>query len=99
MEKDIKSKEVLIFLKTIPKWKVSTYKLIWEKFSLHPRAIAQIMKNNKNPLEYPCYKVISHSWKISWYSGDWWIEEKIKKLKNDWIKIINGKIDEFYYYF
>lgn len=98
MEKDITSKKVLSFLQTIPKWKVSTYKLIWEKFGLHPRAIAQIMKNNKNPLIFPCYKVISHSWKISWYSGDWWIEEKIKKLNKDWVVFIDWKISKSYYY-
>lgn len=93
-----KFQEILSFLQKIPKWKVSTYKLIWEKFWVHPRAVAQIMRYNKDPIKFPCYKVIAHSWKISWYSTNWWIQEKIEKLKNDWIEIKNWKIEKFYFY-
>lgn len=92
------TQQILSFLQTIPKWKVSTYKLIWEKFSIHSRAVAQVMRYNKNPEIYPCYKVISHSWKISWYNTIRWVEEKIEKLEKDWIEIINWKIDKSYYY-
>lgn len=90
--------KILHFLQTIPKGKVSTYKLIWDKFWVHPRAVAQVMRYNKNPDIYPCYKVIAHSWKISWYNTSRWVEEKIEKLEKDGIEIINGKIDKKYYF-
>lgn len=93
-----KTLQILTFLQTIPKGKVSTYKLIADKFGCHPRAIASIMRYNKKPDIYPCYKVIAHSWKISWYNTARGVEEKIEKLENDWIEIINGMIDEKYYF-
>jgi len=86
--------EVLEYLKTIPKSKVTTYKNIALKFWIHPRAVASIMRWNKFPEIYPCYKVISSSWKISWYNTERWVEEKVEKLKCDWIEIINWKIDK-----
>ena len=88
--------EVLKYLKTIEKWKVTTYKNIWKKFGIHPRAVAIIMKYNKEPEIYPCYKVISSSWKISCYSWIGCVEEKIKRLDRDWIKIVNWKVKEEY---
>lgn len=93
-----KTLQVLSFLQIIPKWKVSTYKLIWDKFLVHPRTVSSIMKQNKNPLVYPCYKVIANDWKISGYNTIWWVTEKIQKLEKDWIEVINGKIDKKYFY-
>lgn len=92
------SKKVLNYLQDIPVWKVSTYKILADKFKVHPRTIASIMKYNKEPYIFPCYKVISHDWKLSWYNTPRGIEEKIEKLKNDGIEIKNGKIDKKYFY-
>ena len=86
--------QVLEYLQTIPKGKVTTYKNIWKKFGIHPRAVAMIMKHNKKPEIYPCYKVIATSGKISGYNTAKWVSEKIEKLQNDGIEIIDGKIDE-----
>lgn len=86
--------EVLKYLQTIPKGKVTTYKNIAEKFWLHPRAIASIMKYNKDPIKFPCYKVISSSWKISGYNTKRWVSEKIEKLICDWIEIKDWKISK-----
>lgn len=86
MNTEIK-KQVLEYLLKIPKGKVSTYKKIWEKFSLHPRTIASIMKTNEEPEIYPCYKVISSNWNISWYSGEDWVSGKIKRLESEWIEV------------
>lgn len=91
------SQQILSFLQTIPKAKVSTYKLIWDKFWVHPRTVASVMRQNQEPWIYPCYKVIAHSWKISWYTPEWWVSEKIKKLEKDWIEIINWKVDKKYF--
>lgn len=101
-KKTLKTKElrekVLEYLLTIPVWKVSTYKILAEKFKVHPRTIASIMKYNKEPSIYPCYKVIASDGKLSGYNTLGWVEEKIEKLQNDRIEIINGKIDRKYFY-
>ena len=81
---------ILDYLLTIPKWKVTTYKNIWIIFSCHPRKVSQ----TKFPEIYPCYKVIASSWKISWYNTERWIVEKIEKLKNDGIEVVNWVIDQ-----
>lgn len=86
--------KVLNYLLLIPKWKVTTYKNLAIKFDTHPRTIASIMKNNKEPYKFPCYKVVFSSWLIWWYNTERWIEEKIEKLKNDWISLINWKIPQ-----
>jgi len=87
-------KKVLESLLKIPKGKVTTYKNLALKFDSHPRAIAQIMRSNKQPIDYPCYKVIASSWKISGYNTKRGVEEKIEKLQADGIKIVDGKIRE-----
>ena len=94
VNKDIKN-QVLEYLKTIPKTKVTTYKNLSQKFQLHSRTIASIMKQNQNQDIFPCYKVIMNDGSLGWYNL--WIDEKIKKLKNDWIEIINDKIDKKYF--
>ena len=84
--------KVLEYLLTIPKWKVTTYKNIGKIFWIHPRKVAMIMKYNKEPEKFPCYKVVSFDGKISWYTTENWIPEKILKLQKDGIKIENWKI-------
>lgn len=92
---DIKQ-QILEELQNIPKGKVTTYKNLATKFDVHPRKIAQTMKYNSEPDVYPCYKVIASSWKIWWYSWTGWIWGKIWKIKEDWIEIIDWKIDSKY---
>ena len=90
-------KKILKYLCEIPKWKITSYKNIAIKFDVHPRKIASVMKYNKNPITYPCYKVLADSWKISWYNTDRWVEEKIEKLQADWIEIKNWQVDKKYF--
>lgn len=90
--------QILSFLQTIPKGKVSTYKLIASKFGTHPRAVASVMRFNKDPIKYPCYKVVANDGKISWYNTERWVEEKIEKLEKDGIEIINGKVLKKYFF-
>lgn len=92
------SQKVLEYILTIPAWKVTTYKILAEKFKVHPRTIASIMKYNKEPSIYPCYKVIASDGKLSGYNSVRWVQEKIEKLEKDHIKIIDGKIDTKYFY-
>lgn len=89
-------KNIYIFLQKIPKGKVVSYKQIWELFSIHPRTVAKILSRNINQDTYPCYKVVNSNWKINWYNL--WVENKINKLKSDWIIIKNWKIDSKYFW-
>ena len=93
-----KKQDILEYLQKIPKGKVMTYKSLADVFEVHPRKIAMTMKYNKYPDVYPCYKIISSSWELGWYSGEWKVDGKIQRLKNDGIKIENGKIDKKYFF-
>ena len=55
------------------------------------------MKYNKDPIKYPCYKVLASSWKISGYNTDRWVPEKIEKLLVDGIKIENNIVEKKYF--
>ncbi len=81
---------VLEYLLTLPRNKVTTYKALAEKFNTHPRAIATYMRTNKEYNKYPCYKVISSDFGLSGYILG--IPEKEKRLRNDGVSIIDGKV-------
>jgi len=93
---DIISQRILEALLDIPKGKVMTYKTLAYKFWVHPRKVAMTMKYNSYPDIYPCYKVISHSGKISGYSGENWVNGKILRLQADGIEVRDGIIDKKY---
>jgi len=103
----------LKLLRKIPKGKVTTYGALAKAFNntaearsaslrLSPRAVGQIMRNNKEPGKYPCYKVIKSDGSVGGYCGKTSgkeVNEKIRKLEKDGILVKNGKIDEKYFYF
>ncbi len=93
---DSVSQDILRALQDIPTGKVMTYKTMADKFWVHPRKVAMTMKYNPRPDLYPCYKIISHSGKISGYSGDGGVQSKQEKLEAEGIEIIDGKIDAKY---
>ena len=92
MKKEELNMKILESLLEIPKGKVTTYKNLAKIFEVHPRKIAQTMKNNLEPEKYPCYKVIAANWKMGWYSWKWGIWWKINMIKADWIEIKDWKI-------
>jgi len=89
--------QILQYLQTIPEWKVVSYKFLWEKFWVHPRKIASVMRYNKDPITYPCYKVLWFDGKISGYNTKKGVSEKIEKLISDGIKISQNKVDKKYF--
>jgi alkylated DNA nucleotide flippase Atl1 len=92
---DIKQ-DILEYLLWIPKWKVMTYKTLADVFWVHPRKVAMTLKYNDAPGYFPCYKVISHSWKVWWYNSWEWENTKIKMLRADGIEVIDGKVSREY---
>lgn len=93
---DTVAQDILEFLQTIPKGRVATYKYIAKRFYVHPRKVAAVMKYNKHPDIYPCYKVIAASGKLSGYSWYNWVQSKIEMLEADGIEIIDGTIEQKY---
>ncbi|NDK10300.1 MGMT family protein [Candidatus Gracilibacteria bacterium] len=88
--------DILEELQRIPVGKVMTYKTMADKFKVHPRKVAMVMKHNEFPDIYPCYKVISHSGKLGGYSGKNGIHGKVQRLRDDGIEVVDGKIDPKY---
>lgn len=86
------------FLATIPEWKVVTYKIIADKFGIHPRYAARILSKNHDWDTFPCYKVVHHDGKLWGYTHPLWVAEKVRRLEKDWIEIINSKVDKKYFW-
>lgn len=88
------SQRIFDFLRKIPKDRVVTYKFLAQKFDIHPRAVAHILRSNTQQNIYPCYKVICSDGSIGWYNLG--IQQKIDKLTKDNIPIENQKIEPQY---
>ncbi len=76
----------------IPEGMVTTYKDIATALGdpSAARWIARILSENRDP-EVPCYKVVMSDGSVGGYV--WGVEEKIKKLEKDGIRVINGKVN------
>ena len=85
--------KVYTLLKKVPKGKVTTYKELAKATGLHPRTVGILMRNNKDPVHVPCYRVVRSDGSLGGYSAKEGIKKKIKLLKGDGIKIKNGRID------
>lgn len=84
---------VLELLTKIPNGKVTTYAELARKAGLHPRKVAHVLKNNKTPDKFPCYKVVMSNSVIGGYSASGGMREKIRRLQADGIEVKNGKVD------
>ena len=93
MKIEILRGKVFEYLLEIPKGKVTTYKKIWDLFEVNQRKIWKIIKGNLDTEKYPCYKVLETELKIGFYNWKGGIHGKVQKIKDDWIEVINGKID------
>lgn len=91
------SLEVLDYLLTIPKDKLMTYESLWRVFWVNPRIIWKIIKANLDFDTFPCYKICETKKKIWFYNWKNWIHWKLQKIKDDWIEVLNWKIDEKYF--
>ena len=84
-------------LKKVPKGKVVTYRdLALSLNSIAYRAVGNAMRNNQDPKNVPCYKVIKNSGDIGGYCGSINgknIKRKIELLKKDGIEVRNNKVN------
>ena len=90
--------KALLMLAKVPKNKVVSYKELARACKTSPRAIGMIMKTNRYPEKYPCYKVVGNSGDLVGYSGKGGLKTKIKLLQKDGIKINDWKIDKKYFH-
>ncbi len=65
---NLTKQQVFNYLKTLKKGETTTYKFLADKFNSHPRAIAMMLKYNKDP-QVPCYKVIRSDGKTGGYNN------------------------------
>jgi methylated-DNA-[protein]-cysteine S-methyltransferase len=79
-------RNILLFLKKIPRGKVSTYKALGKKFKLHPRVVGLIMSRNKHPELYPCFKVVKSNGELGGYSGVGGAKRKAELLRKDGVE-------------
>ena len=85
-------------VKTIPKGKVMTYKQVGEKLNSKAyQSIGQALKNNPDPKNIPCHRVIKSNGEIGGYFGH--IDDDLSKKKeelllNEGVEIVNGKVDK-----
>ena len=81
----------------VPSGKVTTYKEIAGKLKTKSyRAVGQALRCNPYAPIIPCHRVISNSGSIGGFKGKTKgneIQEKMKLLEKERVKIINGKID------
>jgi len=86
-------------VKNIPRGKVMTYRQIGEKMNSKAyQAIGQALKNNPDPSNIPCHRVIRSSGEIGGYFGhidDDLSKKKEELLKDEGVKIVNGKVIDF----
>ena len=81
-------------LKQIPKGKVTTYKIIANKLGTKAyRAVGNACHNNPHPIKVPCHRVINSNGKVGGFATG--IENKIKLLEKEGIKIKNNQIQNF----
>jgi len=89
---------VKTLLMLIPPGRVTSYSKIAEILRAHPRSIARILKNNKEPLIIPCHRVIHKNGELGGYTikGRSLPDLKKKLLILEGIKIDNRVLKQFF---
>lgn len=89
------SDKVYEIVKSIPNGYVTTYKEIAIKLGNKnlSRVVGNILHNNPNEDEIPCYKVVNSKGILSNNFAFGGIDEQRKRLLNDGIEVIDNKVD------
>ena len=90
--------KAITLLKKIPKGKVATYKELARVCGTSPRAIGRVMAHNTDPVDYPCYKVVSINGELCGYSGHGGLLQKRKLLEHDGVVFLQGRVSEESFY-
>lgn len=89
------SDKVYEIVKSIPNGYVTTYKEIAIKLGNKnlSRVVGNILHNNPNEDEIPCYKVVNSKGMVSTSFAFGGIDEHRKRLIEDGIVVVNNKVD------
>lgn len=84
-------KSLKLLLK-IPSGKITTYAELARVCDSSPRGIGSVMRTNKHPEIYPCYKVVCSDGSVGGYSGK---KSKKKLILADSIPVVGNRIPHF----
>ena len=90
--------DVYDIVRKIPVGKVMTYKQIGERLgSKAYQSIGQVLKNNPDPKNIPCHRVIKSNRELGGYFGH--INDNVSNIKeelliSEGVKIVNGKVNK-----
>jgi len=90
-------KVILRLLRQIPRGMVTSYKDIAVALGdpAAARAVGTVMASNREPEEYPCWRVVHSNGKIGNYSAKGGKEEKISRMENEGIDVESDRIKNF----
>lgn len=90
----LKAQDCYNLLNQIPQGKVTTYKEIANKLNSKAyRAVGTLIGKNPNAPKVPCHRVVTSSGILGGYAFG--LDKKIALLKNEGVKVQNGKIENF----
>jgi methylated-DNA-[protein]-cysteine S-methyltransferase len=93
------SEKVWKLMETIPKGKVTTYRLIARKLETKAyRAVGNACRNNPYAPRVPCHRVVKSDGSIGGFAGETsgkTVQEKAELLRREGVKVKDGKIVNF----
>ncbi len=90
-------KEFYDLLAQIPDGYISTYGDLALQLGdiIASRAVGEMLSENDDPDNLPCYRVIMSDGKLGGYTNPNGVEEKIRRLRKDGIQISNGRVEDY----
>lgn len=90
-------KEFYDLLAQIPDGYISTYGDLALQLGdiIASRAVGEMLSENDDPDNLPCYRVIMSDGKLGGYTNPNGVEEKIRRLRKDGIRISNGRVEDY----
>jgi alkylated DNA nucleotide flippase Atl1 len=88
-----KTQKVYLFLKNIPKGRVTTYGVIANIVKIRPRQVGRILHMNPDPEEYPCHRVVNCCGKLALSYAFGGAKEQGEKLQKEGVCIVNNRVD------
>ncbi|RKX45014.1 MAG: endonuclease V, partial [Thermotogae bacterium] len=87
--------EIYRIVRQVPRGKVSTYGAVARALGdiRASRAVGVAMNINPDPEFTPCYRIVNSDGTVGGFSMG--VDEKIRRLKEDGIEVVNGRIKNF----
>ncbi|MFQ5452534.1 MAG: MGMT family protein [Candidatus Paceibacterota bacterium] len=90
----MKNKTVFKLIATIPKGKVTTYKLLAQAAGIsNPRTVGQIIHHNLHPEKYPCHRVVKSDGSLATGYAFGGAAAQKSKLTKEGMAFLNNRIN------